>query len=185
MMRRRKLTILAGLSLVSAVVLMTSVGIVSVGFSEADRQTAALPVTFKSVRRAVSPAGSYDDITRRPVFAASRRPFAAPLPTPVRIVNAVPAPPPPVIPPVDRLLAVVIGPKRRIAVVQLPSGKTSVLIEGDQIGDWTLNTVAPDHVAFRSPPGEVLIPFTKKRGGSLTASQSNSHEIANADLRQH
>lgn len=81
----------------------------------------------------------------RPLFAPARRPAPAPVAATDAADTASPA---------SQLLAVAIGPDRSAAILRLTSGRTSVLLQGEQIDGWVLAQVAPHRVLLRSVTGQ-------------------------------
>lgn len=81
----------------------------------------------------------------RPLFAPTRRPAPAPAAATDAADAASPA---------SQLVAVAIGPDRSAAILRLTSGRTSVLLQGEQIDGWVLAQVAPHRVLLRSATGQ-------------------------------
>jgi len=77
----------------------------------------------------------------RPLFSPARRP--APAPAAASGSTDIAAP-------VSGLVAVAIGPDRSAAILRLTSGRTSVLMQGEQVDGWVLAEVAPHRVLLRS-----------------------------------
>ncbi|WP_375454012.1 hypothetical protein [uncultured Methylobacterium sp.] len=82
----------------------------------------------------------------RPLFAPSRRP---PPPRPAAIVPLAPvvvASPPPDL----RLVGVVAGADRAVAILRRPAGGPSLNLKvGDTVEAWRVETIAPDRVTLR------------------------------------
>lgn len=84
----------------------------------------------------------------RPLFAPSRR-------RPDRPVAYVPPPPPPPIeapaspPPELRLVGIVAGVDRAVALVSRQEGPSLSLRVGDQVDAWRVDRIAPDRVVLR------------------------------------
>jgi hypothetical protein len=89
----------------------------------------------------------------RPLFSPARRP--APAPAAAESVDAAS--------PASQLVAVAIGPDRSAAILRLTSGKTLVLLQGEQIDGWVLSEVAPHRVMLRSGAGQVGLKLSGSR----------------------
>ncbi|WP_342149034.1 hypothetical protein [Methylorubrum sp. SB2] len=87
-----------------------------------------------------------DGFRQRPLFAPSRRrpdqpvAYAAPLPLP-----EMPASPPPEL----RLVGIVAGVDRAVALVSRQEGASLSLRVGDQVDAWRVDRIAPDRVVLR------------------------------------
>ena len=99
----------------------------------------------------------------RALFNPSRRPLPAP-DAPEASLEPAPA---------TRLIAVAIGPDRSAAVLQLTSGKTSVLLQGERIDGWVLSLVAPDHVLLRSNERQVALALSAHPSAARNAGQTS------------
>ncbi len=77
----------------------------------------------------------------RPLFNPARRQA----PTPAAAAESTDA-----TSPASQLIAVAIGPDRSAAILRLTSGKTLVLLQGEQVDGWVLAGVAPHSVVLRS-----------------------------------
>jgi hypothetical protein len=122
----------------------------------------------------------FSEVAVRPLFTPTRKPTPPPPPKPIPVVAqpiVVPSPPPP--PPASRLLAVVIGPARRAAVLELTNGKTAVLLQGEQVGGWTLAGVWPDHAILKSPLTDTTLAFQVhgSKGPIETMTTSNQTDL--------
>lgn len=126
----------------------------------AHAQDAALPG-----RLALPDLAGFTVIADRPLFRPTRRPTEPPPPKPAVIDVPPPALPP--APPANRLLAVVISPTRRAAVLQLTNGKTLVIRQGGSVSGWTVTNILPDRALLSSPGGSVILSFPV-RGRSQT-----------------
>ena len=98
--------------------------------------------------RDLGPVAGFAAIAERPLFSPARRPIP-PAPPPQPPAVAVAPPPPPLTAP-GLLLAVLIGPERRAAILRLPDGRASTVSEGGGIGGWTVDQVLPDRVRLRA-----------------------------------
>jgi hypothetical protein len=81
----------------------------------------------------------------RPLFNPDRKPA----PVPEAQDDAAPG-----ASPATGLIAVAIGPDRSAAILKLATGRTAVLMQGEQIDGWTLKVVAPHRVVLRSSSGQ-------------------------------
>jgi hypothetical protein len=89
----------------------------------------------------------------RPLFSPARRP--APTPAAAESTDAAS--------PASQLVAVAIGPDRSAAILRLTSGKTLVLLQGEQIDGWVLSEVAPHRVLLRSGSGQADLRLSGSR----------------------
>jgi general secretion pathway protein N len=98
----------------------------------------------------------------RPVFTPSRRPIEAKQPgsaeTPLQATETPP--------PVTRLIAVATGPQRKVAIVQLTTGGTSVVMEGEEINGWTLTRIEPGQVCLKAGKREAIFSLPNRRGST-------------------
>jgi hypothetical protein len=93
-------------------------------------------------------------ILARPLFSQSRRPSATPAaaaaPATSEAADA-------------RLTGVVVGGGRRIALFVPETGKPLGLVEGDRLGEWTIDRIEAKRVVLRGPAGtKVLEPAVAK-----------------------
>jgi hypothetical protein len=96
----------------------------------------------------------------RPLFNPSRRPPPrAAKPADSAAPDAAAEPPP-----VARLIAVATGPGRKVAILQLSAGGTNVLMEGEQVGGWTLSRIEPRQVTLRAGEREATFSLPQLRG---------------------
>jgi hypothetical protein len=140
------------------------------GYLSFSRQEPPQPVSeiAASTPRALQPRpvrelANYAAISERPLFAASRRPTPPPPPKEIAVAQPPPEPAPP-LPrefPAVTLLAVALSPDRREAVLRLPTGGSSTLVEGAEFQGWTLVEVAADRVVFRLGDVEKQVSFPK------------------------
>ncbi len=84
----------------------------------------------------------------RPLFDPGRKPAPTPDVPDAAAATASPA---------AGLIAVAIGPDRSAAILKLSTGRTAVLLQGEQIDGWTLKTVAPHHVLLRSASSQAQL----------------------------
>lgn len=92
-------------------------------------------------------SGAYNEITTRPLFIAARRPEAPPpVETPPEKPPAPPGPEKKFL-----LLGVMITPSSTVALLrpEEPNAKTARVKPGETIGDWLLESAAPDRVVLR------------------------------------
>jgi hypothetical protein len=93
-----------------------------------------------------SALSDFDEVVRRPVFAASRRPFVQSAPAAGQPAAVVP-------PPDLRLIGVAINPGKKQALLrtaQQPRGRW--VGEGDSIDGWVLRSVRADAAVVASGP---------------------------------
>jgi hypothetical protein len=137
---------------------------VAVGRSVGLPDNSNAPLVRVALQAGPAVSGTLDKFTEvadRPLFSPARRPV---IPPPQKLVAAfvqpVPPPPPPPQPPASHVLAIVIGPDRRAAVLQLTSGKTAVVVEGEHIGEWVLTRVLPDRAILTAREAETTLTFS-------------------------
>lgn len=87
---------------------------------------------------------------------AAAKPIA-PVVAPGSVTPGSVAPPPQ--PPSVSLLAVVLTPKKRQAILRLADGSTATFAEGDQVGGWTLKAIAADRVTLTSRRVDDVLSF--------------------------
>jgi hypothetical protein len=127
------------------------------------------PHLSMTVWRKIASIDTFNSIAARPIFSPTRRPSAPVAKQALARVKLSPVTVPPRSP-ADALVAVAIGPERRVAVVRLGSGRTRVLMEGDHVEGWTMAQIAPDHVVLQNGATSALLPFPRlQRLGGLTA----------------
>jgi hypothetical protein len=147
---RRRRTVCAATAMASASSLTV---LIAIGHTSVLLEPVRLPSSHNlgsTVREKLAGLGTFREIADRPLFSPARRPFVPPPPQTVLAVAQVAPPPPPPEPPASRVLAVVIGPDRRAAVLRLTTGKTAVILEGERVGDWILTSVLPDRAVLTS-----------------------------------
>jgi opacity protein-like surface antigen len=85
------------------------------------------------------------DIVSRPIFHASRQPFAPPAPVSPEVAASAPAAPPAQ----WALTGTVLQHGRTAAILRSPSSSAAlVLHEGDPLEGWTLQTIRHDRLTF-------------------------------------
>jgi hypothetical protein len=103
------------------------------------------------------PLAAYEEIAARTLFTPQRRPPAAPVLAAAAAQDSVPF---------TGLVAVAIGPDRRAAILQLASGRTAVLMQGETVDGWVLSDVSPGQVTLRSASGETALRFPVHAGST-------------------
>ncbi|TXM69577.1 hypothetical protein FV222_02065 [Methylobacterium sp. WL103] len=90
--------------------------------------------------------GTLDAFKGRPLFAPSRRP-----PPPRQVFTAPPAPVAVEAPPPDlRLVGVVAGVDKAVAILRRPTGGSSLSLKlGDSVETWRVQAIGPDRVTLR------------------------------------
>jgi hypothetical protein len=119
----------------------------------AQARTGALVLPDLSAAAAADSA-SLAATLERPLFTPARRPS----PAPAAAASADAASP------ASQLVAVAIGPDRSAAILRLTSGKTTVLLQGEQIDGWVLTRVLPHRVLLTSGAGaaELRLPGSRE-----------------------
>jgi hypothetical protein len=130
---------------------------------------------------AIADLRAFSEISNRPLFVATRRRA-----TPVAQKSvAVMVPPPPLSPPpADKLLAVVIGPTRSVAVLHLTNGSTRVVAQGERLNEWVLTNVMPDHITLSSSTRHASLIFQARTPGGNFATPDIHDEFAPSLLRR-
>lgn len=116
----------------------------------APARAASMPASSSALpgSRDLGAVAGFAAISERPLFAPTRRPIPpAPPPPPLAVAVTLP---PPSLPTPGPLLAVLIGPERRAAILRLPDGHASTVSEGGGVGGWTVDQVLPDRVRLRA-----------------------------------
>jgi hypothetical protein len=101
----------------------------------------------------------FDIVSVHPVFIATRRPGAARVMVPKAV--AIPVPPPPPVAPSVGLVAVALGPERRVAVIRNTGGKSSIVHEGQMIDGWRVSEIAADHLMLTNEARVIALRFGK------------------------
>jgi hypothetical protein len=120
----------------------------------AQARTGALALPDLSAAAAADGA-SLAATLERPLFTPARRPSPAPAAAAASADAESPA---------SQLVAVAIGPDRSAAILRLTSGKTTVLLQGEQIDGWVLTRVLPHRVLLTSGAGaaELRLPGSRE-----------------------
>lgn len=124
---------------------------------------------------------SFAAISERPLFSPVRRP-TLPSPPPPPLAVAAPAPTPS-LPPPGPLLAILIGPERRAAILRVADGQTSTVPEGGGVGGWTLDQVLPDRVRLRAGADTAELTFPV-RGAAAAQPRSAAPVPVSTALRR-
>ena len=157
MNRRSRRLAAAYLALILALFFTGALAFLPMGGPEVSVASLSPPELIVSPVQVLSPINNYDSIASRPLFAPTRCALP-PLPATRAAATTALSSPPPVIDPLT-LLAVVITPTRREAVVRGSDGQSLTLKIGDSYQAWILAAVQPDHVVFRDGKIEQAISF--------------------------
>jgi hypothetical protein len=115
---------------------------------------------------------AFDELRRRPLFNASRRPVPPPTPAAAAPPPA-PAPPAPRPPPALLQLIVVgvaIEPGRRVVLVRpAPGGAVSMLQEGQTLEGWRLEQIETNAAIFRNGSAEMQVSLPRPEAKRQTA----------------
>lgn len=123
--------------------------------SQTDRTTPIAPPPAHTI----PPLQEFGEISIRPIFSSSRRPF-----TPATAPSVAPpsAPTPPQTPLSSMsLLGIVIGPDGRMAILKVAgSASATKVAERDKVSGWTVQQVLPDRILLQSgsTKGELTFP---------------------------
>jgi hypothetical protein len=93
--------------------------------------------------------GIASSVLARPLFSPARRPPAEQVSDQPAAEATAEAPP--------RLAGVIVGPTRRSAIFADTTGRPRIIGEGDTIGRFTVELIAPNQVTLRSAAGERLV----------------------------
>ena len=119
------------------------------------------------VARNPGPLTAFDEISARPIFSDTRRPFAPPPPPPLPQVAATPSPvaprvAPPPAPPQLVLTGVVLGPPGPVAIVGRETGGEPLHLHiGQQVDGWEVVSIMPTGVELKNGPALQPIVFPK------------------------
>jgi hypothetical protein len=164
--RQLRLSILASAMPVSALGLLLCLALQGQGAG-----LALPPVTVPNVpvkkTQGLSPIGAYAVIAERPLFSTSRRPALPPSPVLAQTKVAASISPP--IPPPTTLLAVLIGPNYRAAILRFASGQSRTIAEGEVIDGWTLRRVTEDAVVLHGVSSDAVVTFPTPQTPSARA----------------
>ncbi len=145
---RPKRAALAGAAIVPVLVLLVAVG----------WNRHALPPphdepiqTVVPVPRALPSSENFGDIAARSLFVAGRRPMP----------SRNPAGPAAAQPPSTVLLAVILAPETRSALLRPQNRKVVSVTEGQALEGWTVAEIAADHVLLRAGGTEYRLTFPK------------------------
>ena len=157
-------------TLAAATVLATVAATLGGWAFDDEYQTAQARATMPAIPALKLPApinvAAFGATLQRPLFSPDRKPLPAP-DTSAPATEASPA---------SRLVAVAIGPDRSAAILQLTSGKTCVLVQGEHIDGWTLSAIASDHVMLSNALQQVSLalpvhPFAARVPGQTSGQQ--------------
>lgn len=108
--------------------------------------------------------GVFDELLRRPLFNATRRPIPPSVPA---VSEAPPLGPPPALKPPPALMqlivvGVAIDPARRIVLVRSPAtGPVLMLQEGQALEGWRLERIEAAAALFRNGNAEMQVRFAR------------------------
>lgn len=112
------------------------------------------------------PVTAFAEIVERPLFMENRRPYVAPAPAPVTVIEPEPPPAAPVEPDITEQVSlratIIIGEKRMALIQELAMGEQRRLNRGEAYNGWTLTGVDTDSISMRK--GEVVRQITLKKG---------------------
>jgi hypothetical protein len=178
---RGKRTAAAACALASACVV---VGWMAIGVRLDSGASASVvsPQLTIALRQLLPAVDHFNAIAARPLFSPGRAPRVVEQKAMQVYVTAVPLRTPPV-PLGATLLAVAMGPGRRVAVLRLESGKTRVILEGEGVEGWTLAQVTRDHVLLHNEARTVVLAFASRADG-LSVTPSPIRASGNSILRR-
>lgn len=122
-----------------------------------------------SVIRTIPAVDAFADLTKRPIFVASRRSLGEIKAEQAQQTAALPEAPPQPLPPLT-LIGIIISPKGRTALLKSPQSKdTLILGEGEGIENWTVAEIGDDHVTFSHGSQKEDVAFPKVQTGNVAS----------------